>query len=48
MPSHLGYEPPRETNAIEVIDEDAKVLLLELTGITQRLASVFSLGLKNE
>jgi hypothetical protein len=48
MPSRLGYEPPRETNVIEAIDEDDKVLLLELKGLTQRLAPVFSLGLKNE
>jgi hypothetical protein len=35
-------------HAIEVIDEDAEVLLLELKGLTQRLAPIFSLGLKNE
>jgi hypothetical protein len=40
--------PPRETNAIDVVDEDVEVLLLELKGLTQRLAPIFSLGLKNE
>jgi hypothetical protein len=35
-------------HAIEVIDEDAEVRLLELKGLTQRLAPIFSLGLKNE
>jgi hypothetical protein len=29
------------------VDEDAEVLLLELKGLTQRLARIFSLGLKN-
>jgi hypothetical protein len=38
----------REMNAIEVIDEDAEVLLLELKGLTQRLAPIFSLGLRIE
>jgi hypothetical protein len=38
--------PPRETNAIDVVDEDVEVLLLELKGLTQRLAPIFSLGLK--
>jgi hypothetical protein len=35
-------------NAIEVVDEDAEVHFLELKGLTQRLAPIFSLGLKNE
>jgi hypothetical protein len=48
MPSHLGDESPRETNEIDVVDEDAEVLLLELKGLIQRLAPIFSLGLKNE
>jgi hypothetical protein len=48
MPSRLGDESPRETNEIDVVDEDAEVLLLELKGLIQRLAPIFSLGLKNE
>jgi hypothetical protein len=36
MPSHLWDESPRVTNVIEVIDEDAKVLLLEIKWLTQR------------
>jgi hypothetical protein len=48
MPSHLGDESLRVTNAIEVVDKDVEVLLLELMGLTQRLAPIFSLGLKNE
>jgi hypothetical protein len=36
--SHLGYEFPRVTNAIEVVDEDVEVLLLGIKWLTQRLA----------
>jgi hypothetical protein len=48
MPSHLGDESPRVTNAIEVVDEDVEVLLLGIKWLTQRLAPIFSLGLKDE
>jgi hypothetical protein len=33
---------------IEVIDEDVEVLLLGIKWLTQRLAPIFSLGLKDE
>jgi hypothetical protein len=46
--SHLGGEFPRVTNAIKVVDEDAEVLLLGIKWLTQRLAQIFSLGLKDE
>jgi hypothetical protein len=39
MPSHLGDESPRETNATEAVDEDAKVLLLELKGAHSKISS---------
>jgi hypothetical protein len=48
MPSHLGDESPRVTNVIEVVDEDVEVLLLGIKWLTQRLAPIFSLGLKDE
>jgi hypothetical protein len=48
MPSHLGDESPREINAIDVVDEDVELVLLELKGLTQRLAPIFFLGLKIE
>jgi serine/threonine protein phosphatase PrpC len=35
--SRLGDESPRVTNANEVIEEDAEVLLLETQGLTQKL-----------
>jgi hypothetical protein len=34
-PSHLGDESPRVTNAIEVVDEDAEVLLLGIKWLTK-------------
>jgi hypothetical protein len=37
MPSHLGDEFPRVTNAIEVIDEDVQVIFL---GIKWLLAQI--------
>jgi hypothetical protein len=46
--SHLGDEFPRVTNVIEVIEEDVEVLLLGIKWLTQRLAPIFSLGLKDE
>jgi hypothetical protein len=48
MPSHLRDESPRVTNAIEVINEDVKMLLLRIKWLTQRLAPIFSLELKDE
>jgi hypothetical protein len=46
--SLLGGEFLRVTNAIKVVDEDAEVLLLGIKWLTQRLAQIFSLGLKDE
>jgi hypothetical protein len=47
-PSHLRDESPRVTNAIKVVDEDVEVLLLGIKWLTQRLATIFSLKLKDE
>jgi hypothetical protein len=47
-PSCLGGESPRVTNEIEVIDEDVKVILLGIKWLTQKLAPIFSLELKDD
>jgi hypothetical protein len=36
-PSHLGDESPRVTNVNEIVEEDAKVLLLETQGLLKTL-----------
>jgi hypothetical protein len=48
MPSHLGDGSSRVTNVIEVIDEDAEVLLLGIKWLNQILARMISLELKDE
>jgi hypothetical protein len=48
MPSHLGDGSSRVTNVIEVVDEDAEVLLLGIKWLNQILARMISLELKDE
>jgi hypothetical protein len=48
MPSCLRDESPRVTNVNEVVDEDAKVLLLETQWAHLRIAPIFSLSFKDE